>query len=114
MPRQKQPPLKMLSALLKQHVRTLTGVALLAILAGTLALAKHWVSDPYRFPLDVVQVKGDFRHLDKQKLQDAVAIHVAGGFLPWMSLRSVLPLNSCRGCTRPRCGVSGLRHCVSI
>lgn len=80
MPRQKQPPLKMLSALLKQHVRTLTGVALLAILAGTLALAKHWVSDPYRFPLDVVQVKGDFRHLDKQKLQDAVAIHVAGGF----------------------------------
>ena len=70
----------MLSALLKQNIRTLTGVALLAILAGTLTLAKHWVSDPYRFPLDVVQVKGDFRHLDKQKLQDAVAIHVAGGF----------------------------------
>ena len=80
MPRQKQPPLKMLSALLKQNIRTLTGMALLAILAGTVALAKHWVSDPYRFPLDVVQVKGDFRHLDKQKLQDAVAINVAGGF----------------------------------
>ena len=80
MPRQKQPPLKMVAALVKQYSRTLTGVALLAILAGTLALAKHWVSDPYRFPLDVVEVKGDFRHLDKQQLQDAVATHVAGGF----------------------------------
>ena len=69
MPRQKQPPLKMVAALVRQYIRTLTGVALLAILAGTLTLAKHWVSDPYRFPLDVVEVKGDFRHLDKQQLQ---------------------------------------------
>jgi len=79
-PRQKQPPLKMVAGLVKDNVRTLTGVALLAILAGTVTLAKHWVSDPYRFPLEVVEVKGDFRHLDKQKLQDAVATHVQGGF----------------------------------
>jgi cell division protein FtsQ len=70
----------MVTELLKNNVRTLTGVALLAILAGTLTLSKHWVSDPYRFPLNVVEVKGNFRYLDKQQLQEAVATHVSGGF----------------------------------
>lgn len=67
-------------SLLKRHARTLTGVALLSVLAGTMAFARGWFSDPYRFPLEVVEVKGNFRHLDKLALQEALASHVDGGF----------------------------------
>jgi cell division protein FtsQ len=72
--------LQVATALLKDHARTLSGLLLIVILVSMGALAKQWLSDPYRFPLDVVEVKGDFRYLDKQQLQDAVASHVEGGF----------------------------------
>jgi len=62
------------------HARTLTGLLLVAVLASTVFLGKQWLSDPWRFPLSVVEVKGDFRYLDKQQLQLAVAPHVTGGF----------------------------------
>ena len=80
MPVEKKSPLQVLAALLKDNVRTINGLVLLAILVAMLSLAKHGLSDPYRFPLDVVEVKGDFRHLDKQRLQNAVTAHVEGGF----------------------------------
>ncbi len=80
MPKAKTSPLQIATGLLKDNVRTLTGLLLIAILVSTGALARQWLSDPYRFPLDVVEVKGDFRYLDKQRLQDAVASHVEGGF----------------------------------
>jgi cell division protein FtsQ len=62
------------------HARTLTGLLLVAVLASTVFLGKQWLSDPWRFPLSVVEVKGDFRYLDKQQLQVAVAPHATGGF----------------------------------
>jgi len=62
------------------HARTLTGLLLVAVLAATVFLGKQWLSDPWRFPLSVVEVKGDFRYLDKQQLQLAVAPHATGGF----------------------------------
>lgn len=66
--------------LLKGNTRSLTGVLLVAMLASTVLLGKQWLSDPRRFPLNVVEAKGDFRYLDKQQLQAAVAPHATGGF----------------------------------
>ncbi|MEN8205467.1 MAG: cell division protein FtsQ/DivIB [Pseudomonadota bacterium] len=80
MPRQKPSPVQLAAALMKDNVRTITGLLLIAILVLIMALAKHGLSDPYRFPLDVVEVKGDFRYLNKLQLQETVAPHVEGGF----------------------------------
>lgn len=92
-----------LRGLLRAHVRTLSGLALLAALAVTVMLGMRWMSDPYRFPLSVVKVTGDFRYLEKQQLQAAVAPHAQGNFflvdvaavrraameLPWVYRASV-------------------------
>ncbi len=80
MPVEKISTLQMIATLLKNNVRTVNGLVLITILVAMMSLAKHWLSDPYRFPLEVVEVKGDFRYLDRQHLQDAVAAHVDGGF----------------------------------
>lgn len=80
MPRQKTSAVQLVAGLLKDRVRTITGLLLIAILVSMVPLGKQWLSDPYRFPLDVVEVKGDFRYLDKQRLQDALASYVEGGF----------------------------------
>jgi len=79
-PREKLHPIARLGRLLKENVRTLTGLLLTLILAGSITFGKHWLSDPYRFPLQVVEVKGNFHYLDKQQLQQAVAAQVTGGF----------------------------------
>lgn len=80
MPAEKMPPVQLLVTFMKDHARTINGLVLITMLVAVMSLAKHWLSDPYRFPLHVVEVKGDFRYLDKQRLQDAVAAHVEGGF----------------------------------
>jgi cell division protein FtsQ len=96
-------PRQMLADLLHSHVRTLSGLVLLLVLAGAVMLGMQWLSDPYRFPLSVVKVTGDFRFLQKQQLQTAVAPHAQGGFftvdvvavrsaaeaLPWVYKASV-------------------------
>jgi len=96
-------PGQRLTAALKHHSRTLTGLLLLGLLVSAGLLGKQWLSDPWRFPLSVVEVKGDFRYLDKQQLQAAVAPHATGGFftvdvaairsaaeqLPWVRKASV-------------------------
>jgi cell division protein FtsQ len=66
--------------LLRNHVRTLSGLALLLVLVFSVMFGMQWLSDPYRFPLSVVKVTGDFRYLQKQQLQAAVAPHAQGGF----------------------------------
>jgi cell division protein FtsQ len=94
---------QMLTALLRSHVRTLSGLVLLLLLGVSLMFGMQWLSDPYRFPLSVVKVTGDFRFLQKQQLQAAVAPHAQGGFftvdvvavrsaaeaLPWVYKASV-------------------------
>lgn len=81
MPRSQQPSLwQRLQDGVSGHARTLTGLLLVAMLAATVFLGKQWLSDPWRFPLSVVEVKGDFRYQDKQQLQLAVAPHATGGF----------------------------------
>ena len=69
-----------LPALFNAHRRSLSGLMLLGLLGLTASAGMEWLSDPYRFPLDVVEVKGEFRYLDKAILQAAVAPHAAGGF----------------------------------
>ena len=96
-------PRELLTELLRGHVRTLSGLALLLLLGVTIMLGMQWLSDPYRFPLSVVKVTGDFRYLQKQQLQETVAPHAQGGFftvdvaavrsaaesLPWVYKASV-------------------------
>lgn len=72
--------IRMLALSLKKNARTLSGLALITVLAVLLHLGKQWLSDPYRFPLNVVEVKGDFRYLDRRQLQAAIAGHTQGGF----------------------------------
>ena len=62
------------------HRRSLSGLLLLGILALIALWGARWLSDPYRFPLDVVEVKGEYRNLNKQQLQAAVVPHASGGF----------------------------------
>jgi cell division protein FtsQ len=102
-PDSRQLAVQRLVELLKGNTRSLTGVLLVAMLASTVLLGKQWLSDPWRFPLNVVEAKGDFRYLDKQQLQAAVAPHATGGFftvdvaairdaaeqLPWVYKASV-------------------------
>ena len=103
MPDSRQLAVQRLVELLKGNTRSVTGVLLVAMLASTVLLGKQWLSDPWRFPLNVVEAKGDFRYLDKQQLQAAVAPHATGGFftvdvaairdaaeqLPWVYKASV-------------------------
>lgn len=91
------------AALARSHTRTLSGLLLLGVLAAVTVLGMRWLSDPYRFPLGVVEVKGDFRYLQKARLQAAVAPYATGGFftvdvvairtaaeaLPWVYKASV-------------------------
>lgn len=65
---------------LKRHLRTLSGLLICAVLAAMGLVGKQWFSDPWRFPLNVVEVKGECRHLDRQVLQQAVLAHSDGGF----------------------------------
>ena len=96
-------PLQPLAALLRRHTRTLSGLVLLGLLALGGMATMHWLSDPQRFPLSVVEVKGEFRYLRKESLQAALAPAVNGGFftvnvaairaaaerLPWVYRASV-------------------------
>ncbi len=91
------------AALIHARARTLSGLLLLGMLGAATMLGMRWLSDPYRFPLGVVEVKGDFRYLQKEQLQAAVAPYVTGGFftvnvvairaaaeaLPWVYKASV-------------------------
>ena len=88
---------------LRNHIRTLSGLVLLLLLGVSVMVGMQWLSDPHRFPLSVVKVTGDFRYLQKQQLQAAVAPHAHGGFftvdvlavrsaaeaLPWVYKASV-------------------------
>lgn len=104
----RQSPRQLITRLLRDNVRTLSGLVLVTMVASSIPLGMRWLSDPYRFPLSVVEVRGDFRFLEKEQLQAAVAQPAAGGFftvdvdavraaaeqLPWVhkvSVRRIWP-----------------------
>jgi cell division protein FtsQ len=72
--------LQQVSGWAADHRRSLSGLLLLGVLAMIALWGTRWLSDPYRFPLDVVEVKGEFRYLQKPQLQAAVMPHATGGF----------------------------------
>jgi len=79
--RRQQPVFRQLVMSVRQHhIRTLSGLVLLGMLGTALYYSMQWLSDPYRFPLRVVKVEGEFRHLDRDRLQSALAPLIEGGF----------------------------------
>jgi cell division protein FtsQ len=80
MPDKAMSVLQQLRAVLVTHRRSLSGLLLLGVLAMATTLGMRWMSDPYRFPLDVVEVRGEFRYMQQAALQTAVAPHATGGF----------------------------------
>ena len=66
--------------LLRDHFRSVTGLLLAGLMGVTLVLGVQWLQDPYRFPLRVVKIDGDYRHLDQERLQQSIAPFVEGGF----------------------------------
>lgn len=98
-----QPVWQLAKKLLSANKRTLSGLVLTAVLTVSVLLGMHWLSDPYRFPLSVVEVKGDFKYQGKEQLQLAVMPCMEGGFftvdvaaireaaeqLPWVHKASV-------------------------
>ena len=65
---------------LKTNARTFSGLVLITLLVVLMRLGMQWFADPHRFPLSVVEVKGDFRYLDRARLQRSIAPHTEGGF----------------------------------
>ncbi len=61
-------------------VRWSLALLLFGAMGGGGLLLSERLQDPQTFPLKVVQVKGDFRHLDRRKLEQAMAEQVRGGF----------------------------------
>ncbi|MCO6414222.1 MAG: cell division protein FtsQ/DivIB [Thiogranum sp.] len=58
------------------------GLALLTVAgsAGGLTLMLHWMQDARAWPVRTVQVEGQFRHLEKARLQDEVLPLAQAGF----------------------------------
>ncbi|CAH9019314.1 cell division protein FtsQ/DivIB [Candidatus Nitrosacidococcus sp. I8] len=57
-------------------------------LAGLIILGTKWFLDPKRLPLQEVNIEGEFKHLNKQDINDAIASDVAKGFFG-IDLKSV-------------------------
>lgn len=56
-------------------------LAVLVSLVGGGALLQRYLTDPMRFPVRVIEVRGEFRHLDRQRLEQAVASAIGDGFV---------------------------------
>ena len=65
---------------LLDHFRSISGGLLLVLMSLSVQMGLQWLQDPWRFPLEVVKIQGDFRYLDKARLQAAVEPHLDGGF----------------------------------
>lgn len=81
MPRHRRKPFHhKLRDFIGASARTLTGLLLIAVLLGSATAGMQWLRDPYRFPLRVVKIDGDFSNLDSEVLQESIAPLVEGGF----------------------------------
>ncbi len=81
MPRPERRPLReILLGFLLEHFRSISGGLLLVLLTLSVQMGLQWLQDPWRFPLEVVKIQGDFRYLDQARLQAQVEPHLGGGF----------------------------------
>ncbi len=65
---------------LLDHFRSISGGLLLVLMSLSVQMGLQWLQDPWRFPLEVIKIQGDFRYLDKARLQAVVEPHLDGGF----------------------------------
>ena len=77
---ERRPVPEILRSLLLDHFRSISGVLLLVLMGLSIQMGLQWLQDPWRFPLEVVKIEGDFRYLDKARLQGVVESHLDGGF----------------------------------
>jgi cell division protein FtsQ len=55
-------------------------LSLVAVLLGGGYLGVAWASNPNTLPLQLVRIEGEFKHLDRARLEQVVAGEVRGGF----------------------------------
>ncbi|MDJ0740329.1 MAG: cell division protein FtsQ/DivIB [Gammaproteobacteria bacterium] len=60
--------------------RHAAGLGVLLMLAGAAAAGYHYLSQPGRMPLRVVEVSGQFRHLTTAAIRDTAGAAIDGGF----------------------------------
>ena len=77
---ERRPVREILVTFLLDHFRSISGGLLLVLMSLSVHMGLQWLQDPWRFPLEVVKIQGDFRYLDKARLQARVEPHLAGGF----------------------------------
>jgi cell division protein FtsQ len=52
----------------------------LVLSAVAIGVGMHWALQPETLPVRTVLIEGEFRHLDRAELEEALAPHVTGGF----------------------------------
>mgnify|MGYP001813752356 CR=1 FL=1 len=77
---ERRPVREILVSFLLEHFRSISGGLLLVLMTLSVQMGLQWLQDPWRFPLEVVKIQGDFRYLDKARLQAQVEPHLDGGF----------------------------------
>jgi cell division protein FtsQ len=79
---QKRPTTKTKSAALMPAsvIRWCLALVLFGAMGGGAMLGVAQLLDPQAFPLKVVRIKGEFKHLDRQKLEQTMAMEVREGF----------------------------------
>ena len=77
---ERRPVPEILRSFLLEHFRSISGALLLVLMGLSVQMGLQWLQDPWRFPLEVVKIEGDFRYLDKARLQGVVESHLDGGF----------------------------------
>lgn len=100
--RPKQPPLP-LHLRLRPWLRPVARAVSFALFAAALTWGVTWLRDPHNMPLRSVRIEGEFRKLNTEQLQAAIAASTQGGFftvdveevrratesLPWVASASV-------------------------
>ena len=77
---EKRPVHEVMVGFLLDHFRSISGALLLVLITLSVQMGLQWLKDPWRFPLEVVKIQGDFRYLDRERLQARVEPHLGGGF----------------------------------
>lgn len=65
---------------LRRLARALLAGGVLVLSLGIMTAGVSWLLEPQTLPVRQVLIEGEFRHLDRRELQEALGSHVAGGF----------------------------------
>jgi cell division protein FtsQ len=65
---------------LRPWIRRIGGVAMIGLALSVVVLGIDRLRDPRAFPIRTVKIEGEFRHLDRGRVEEAAGPHVRGGF----------------------------------